>query len=171
MEPSKEDLVYIGAHLQSGDFLLYDSNGIFGRLIKFKRGERFTHVEIYVGDGKAVASRDGIGVGLYDLRLNGLAGVYRPDAKPNITEGMKWFQAVNGQPYDWVGLLSFAWAQLRGRENGAMFCSEFAVRFYRACQCELFSLGTDADAVSPEMLSYSPKIGEVWLRADKKKVH
>ena len=52
--------------LRSGDCLLYRATGLFGWLISIKTWSVVSHCEGYVGNGKAVASRDGVGVGLYD---------------------------------------------------------------------------------------------------------
>jgi hypothetical protein len=165
--------------LLPGDLLLYDRNGLFNKLIKFKRGEKYSHVEVYIGNSKTVGSRNGEGVARYDLRFDGLAAVYRPklSLELRIKQGLAWFDStdatgkklIDGQKYDWVGLLSFSFAKFQGRENNKMFCSEFAVRFLRACGVELFSRDTDADAVSPGMIPYSPAVDPVWLREDKQR--
>lgn len=153
-----------------GDILLYDHDGLFNKIIKFKRGEKYSHCEVYKGAKKSLASRNGLGVAEYDFNPNGLCAILRVPAKYELRmdQGLEWFKTVNGQGYDWVGLLSFAFAQFQGRENGKMFCSEFVMRFMRACGVELFARDTDADAVSPGMLIYSPRVTEVWVRKDKK---
>lgn len=160
---------FIKAQLLPGDILLFDHNGFFSRLIKFKRGERYSHVEVFKGGNKTLASRNGLGVAEYDLNVDGLAAVYRVKLKYalNMRQGLEWFKTVDGQGYDWMGLLSFAWAKYQGRENGKMFCSEFLMRFMRACGVDLFSRETDADAVSPGMVPYSDKVDPVWVREDK----
>jgi hypothetical protein len=167
MEPLNERL--IRSLLRPGDILLYDRPGFFGYIIKRKRGERYTHCEVAVDAEHTVASRDGIGVGKYSLRLDGLAAIYCTDEPLNLDAGLEWFKTVNGQKYDWIGLLAFTWAKFRGRSNNRMFCSEFVVRFMRACGVDLFNGEMDADAVSPEMLSYSPRVRSVWLRKDKRR--
>lgn len=169
------------ARLQPGDILLFDRPGLFGTLIKLKRGEQYSHVEIYAGDGQTVASRNGIGVNQYPIDLNGLAAIYRPTnpAAFSFQKGMEWFTSkdsngkflIKGQGYDWIGLLSFTFAKFQGRNSGKMFCSEFVMRFYRHAGLELFSPITDADAVSPGMLPYSLELKPLWLRADKRTKH
>lgn len=160
--------------LLPGDILLFDRRGLFNYIIKLKRGEKFSHCENYIGGNDTVASRNGLGVARYALKLDGLAAIYR--VKPNIpldvTAGMKWFNStdatgrklIDGQKYDWVGLLSFTFAQFQGRENAKMFCSEFTMRFMRHCGIELFNSDTDADAVSPGMIPYSPILYPVWTQ-------
>lgn len=160
---------FILSLLRPGDILLYDTNSLFGLLIKFKRGEQYTHVEMYIGGNQSVASRDGEGVNRYDLRLDDLAAIYRTKGELRLDQGLTWFETVKGQKYDWVGLLSFAWAKFRGLNNNKMFCSEFITRMCRACGIELFNRDVDADAVSPELITYSDEVFEIWLRKDKRK--
>jgi hypothetical protein len=162
---------FILSLLRPGDILLYDTHSLFGYLIKVKRGEKYTHIEVYIGDNKSVASRDGVGVGKYDLRLSDLAAIYRTKGELRLEQGMEWFKTVEGQKYDWLGLLSFAWAKFRGLNNNKMFCSEFVTRFLRACGIEPFNRDVDADAVSPELITYSDQVFEVWLRKDKRKTN
>lgn len=171
------DEKFIKKLLLPGDILLYDRNGFFNKLIKLKRGEKYSHVEVFVGGDTTVASRNGEGVARYAFRMDGLAAIYRtaPGLELRIDQGLKWFDAtdaqgkklIDGQKYDWVGLLSFTFAKFQGRENHKMFCSEFVVRFMRACGVELFSHDTDADAVSPGMLAYSPNVFPVWVKKEK----
>lgn len=170
-EVEKLEEKFLRTLIQPGDTLLYDTNGFFGKLIKFKRGEKYTHIELFVGGDRDVGSRDGEGVNNYPLRVNDIAAIYRSIEPMNLEAGLAWFETVKGQTYDWFGLLSFAWAKLRGKENGKMFCSEFWVRFMRACGVEPFNAAVDADAVSPEMATYSDKMSPVWLRQDKRKVN
>lgn len=156
--------------LRPGDILLFDRQGIFNFIVKLKRGEKYSHVEIYIGDGKVFASRNGKGVNLYPVDYSGLKAIYRVTESFDLAAGIRWFfskelnlkgeivDAIRGQGYDWFGLLSFTWAKFQGRENRKMFCSEFVVRFFRMCGVWLFSKITDADAVSPGMIPYSPRV-------------
>jgi hypothetical protein len=170
---------FLNALLLPGDVLFYDKPSFFNRLIKLKRGEKYSHCEVFEGGDGTYASRNGVGVGRYYLSMEGLAAIYRmKDCKDfELEKGVAWFWSkdatgryiVNGQGYDWVGLLSFSWAKFQGRENHKMFCSEFVVRFFEACGVPLFAADVDADAVSPGLITYSPKLFAVWLRADKKK--
>lgn len=135
--------------LEPGDVLLYRGDGVFSRLIQMKTWSRVSHCEAYVGEGASVASRDGIGVGCYPLRTAGLAAVLRPIAPFDRAAALAWFHTVDGQGYDWVGLLAFFAARWQGRENRRMFCSEFLTRFQRAGGIEPFTPDTDADAIAP----------------------
>lgn len=170
-EEVKVDEKFIKKLLLPGDILLFDRGGLFSAIIKFKRGEKYSHVEIFDGGDHTWASRNGIGVNYYPLDLNGIAAIYRTRKPLDLVKADAWSETVEGQGYDWVGLLSFAWAQFQGRENGKMFCSEFVTRFCRAGGVNLFSAETDADAVSPGLIPYSEEVFPVWIRKDKKSEH
>lgn len=147
-----------------GDVLVYRGNGWFSRLIQIKTWSRYSHVEIYDGRMKSVASRDGVGVGRYDVRLDGLAVVLRPIGPFNYRRARVWFTAVDGQPYDWLGLLNFGFAKRQGTENGRMFCSEFATRYLRAGGLDPFN-GYDADGIAPSEFVKSLAFTHVWKEA------
>lgn len=153
-----------------GDCLLYKQTSIrrsllgwiFGWIIRFKTTSYFCHCEIYDGENKSLASRDGKGVGRYWLRLEELAEVRRPSAKDfNHDTGSRWFNTVEGQKYDWKGLLCFTLAVKQGATD-RMFCSEFATRFYRVSGLEPFNPDKDADTIAPEQLHQTPKLTTVW---------
>lgn len=135
----------------SGDVLLYARSGVYSRLIQIKTWSRVSHCEVvaeYGSHPSVVASRNGVGVGEYALDLNGLYAVVRPVVPFDVHAALQWFDTVNGQGYDWLGLLAFFSAQRQGRENGKMFCSEFSTRFLRAGGVDPFN-GADADAIAP----------------------
>lgn len=115
--------------LLPGDVLLYKRRGKFGWIISFVSNSSIAHVEVYEGDGKSVASRDGKGVNRYPLRLDGLAYVLRP-ASFDLLSATKWFEAVQGKKYGWIDLANFAMPDLVVDSEG-MFCSEFAVGYLR----------------------------------------
>lgn len=143
--------------LEPGDVLLYSRRrSLVGLIISTKTWSIFTHVEVYVGQGKVVASRNGIGVGCYSFDPDGLAAVRRPIAPFYESEAMDWFEKVNGQGYDWLGLLSFFAAKHSDHAGTRQFCSEFATRFLRHGGVEPFQLDTDADAVPPSYFAVSP---------------
>lgn len=147
--------------LQKGDILLYAGKGFAARVIQMKTWSRISHCEIYVGDNTSFASRDGIGVGAYPLRTEGLAAVMRPREPLDLVAGSLWFQTVNGQKYDWLGLLAFASAKFQGRDNNRMFCSEFLARFIRRCGLNIFN-GYDADGIAPGEFLKSDLLERVW---------
>lgn len=147
--------------LRVGDVLLYSGTGLFSRLIRLKTWSKYSHVEVYVGDGESVASRDGIGVGLYQIRLDQLRAILRPSSDFRAVDALKWFASVEGQGYDWSGLFAFTAAKWQGRENGKQFCSEFATRFLRAGGVDPFN-GYDADGIAPGEFRKSPALTLVW---------
>ena len=119
----------IPTDLQAGDVLLYNSGDITDAIIRWKEGDPDTaHVEVYIGNGKSVASRNGIGVkDVYDFRPAGLVHVrrlriadrfapgppglriengadgqqQRDDAAFDLEAAMTWFAKVKGAPYGW----------------------------------------------------------------------
>lgn len=149
-------------NLRPGDVLLYSGGGLFSRLIQMKTWSRYSHCEVYDGDGFSMASRDGIGVGRYFLRIDGLRVILRPLPKFDADAAREWFACVNGQPYDWFGLLSFFSAKRQGRRKWKMFCSEFAVRYLRAGGVEPFNKAADADGIAPGELLKSSTLIVVW---------
>jgi hypothetical protein len=139
--------------LLPGDVLLFNRDGFYNRIIRIKTWSRVSHVEVVASGGPSpmtVASRNGQGVGYYKLDSHGLYCVLRPrsDLVFNQSDAWKWFLTVNGQGYDWLGLLAFASAKFQGKENGKMFCSELACRYLRAGGIDPFR-GADADAIAP----------------------
>lgn len=146
--------------LQPGDCLLYRAKGVFGWLIALKTWHSIAHCEAYIGNGRSVASRDGIGVGVYDTRLSELRYVMRP--KPGTFSQPlalnTFYRKYQGQGYDWLGLLRFAWrAEVSAtRFNNKQFCSEFLTRYYRAGGLEPFNEAEDADAIAPFQFATSP---------------
>lgn len=135
--------------LKAGDCLLYWEKGLVDWLISVKTGGWCAHIEIYDGNGMSVASRNGIGVNRYALRLGGLIAVRRPKTCFDWQGGEKWFGgAARGQGYDFKGLLCFYLAVKQGSPN-KMFCSEFALRRYRHSSFQPFNPDQDADRTSP----------------------
>ena len=145
-----------------GDLLLYSGKGVFSRIIQIKTWSKISHCEVYDGLGWSVASRDRIGVGRYQLRIDGLAAVLRPKGIFKPSRAHAWFRTVDGQKYDWIGLLSFMDAKRQGKENWRQFCSEFAVRYLRAGGIEPFTSYTDADSVAPGEFLKSQAFTKTW---------
>lgn len=119
--------------LLPGDVLLYSGTGPLSRYIRWRTSSRFSHCEVFDGDGHTVASRDGIGVGRYPLRTSQLSLVLRlHDSVPfDLRAARAWADTVMGQGYDFWGLTSFTIAEWQGRENQKQFCSEFGARYFR----------------------------------------
>jgi hypothetical protein len=155
---------------QPGDVLLFSRQGFYNRLIQIKTWSRVSHCEVIAMGGPllahpmAVASRNGQGVGYYALDLTGLYCVLRPTVPFDAKAAWEWFLTVNGQGYDWLGLLAFTSAKLQGRENGKMFCSEFSTRYLRAGGVDPFN-GYDADGIAPSEYLKSPLLQRIGIEA------
>lgn len=149
--------------LRPGDCLLYSPTGIFGLIISLKTWHKIAHVEVYIGEGWAAASRDGKGVGIYPLRTSQLCCILRPKDKFDINSALLWYLTVRGQKYDWFGLLRFAWRSkvVPNSLDNRMFCSEFVTRFYRAGDFDPFSPETDADEIAPFQFLTSPEFDSI----------
>lgn len=144
--------------IEPGDCLLYRPKGVVGWIIATKTWHKIAHVEVYIGNGKSVASRDGIGVGLYDWRKAELCAVLRPNTQFQLVPALDIFnRKYRGQGYDFMGLLRFGMRAPvdKVRFNNKQFCSEFVTRFYRAGLLDPFN-GEDADAIAPFEFGLSP---------------
>lgn len=139
--------------MRPGDVLLYSGSGFFSRIIKIKTFSHISHCEVYDGHGMSVASRDGVGVGRYPVRFRDLVYVLRPGSPFDVLKARRWFKTVDGQGYDWIGLLAFVSAKYQGRSNRRMFCSEFSTRYLRSGGFEPFGVQHgkpyDADGIAP----------------------
>jgi hypothetical protein len=122
-------------YLSPGDTLLYRPQGLFGFFIAAKTWHKIAHVEVYDGQKQSLASRDGIGVGRYPVRLSQLAYVLRPRRRLDLAAGRAWFDTMNGKPYGWLDLVSFV--GLPAIAPGIV-CSPFAAGFYRASGWNVF---------------------------------
>ena len=150
------------AILQPGDAILYFKNSFFGWMIALKTWTKVAHVEIYRGNNTSFASRDGLGVDQYRLRLDGVAAILRPKTSLDFATADLWFQSyAKGQPYDWLGLLCFTLTRRRGEKN-KMFCSEFATRYYRKAGLVPFNPQWHADRVPPSFFLVSPAFYVLW---------
>jgi hypothetical protein len=133
---------------QPGDCLIYRPTGFFGWAIAVKTWHRWSHVEAVEVPGKtAVASRDGKGVNRYPFRQSELGMVVRPGPAFTFAKAMAYFETVQGQPYDFWGLMSF-YRTKAAKTNGRQFCSEFLTNFYRAGGCNPFH-GEPAEVIPP----------------------
>lgn len=155
--------------LEVGDCLIYTGLSFFDILIRLKTWSYSCHVEIYVGGGKSVASRNFKGVDIYPLRLEGLYKVRRVNplyGKFDKEKAMQWFYSkAQGQAYDLIGLLSFVYAGWSGDPN-KMFCSEFATRAYREGTIWVMADDWDADHTAPAQLEQTPALLTTWTCKD-----
>lgn len=156
--------------LRSGDVLLYSGRGIFSTLIKLKTWSSISHVEIVGYDPTtSYASRDGIGVGTYDVRRHDLVMVVRPRRRVRV-EAMRSFHERCCEPpqkYDYWGLLRFF--NFKSPKHDRQFCSEYAVRLLRAGGIIPFAEDCDADSVPPGWFAICPPsiMWVTWRRAEK----
>lgn len=140
--------------------MLYRPVGLFGYLIAIKTWHSISHCEMYIGNGRSVASRDGIGVGDYPVRYSQLAYIMRPNVPFDLDAALAKFRSVyQGQGYDWKGLLRFASrAEVHPeRFRNKQFCSELLTRLCRDghMKPDPFN-GDDADAIAPFEFAESP---------------
>ena len=129
--------------LHPGDVLLYRPTGIFGWVIATKTWHQVGHCEIYLGAGVSVASRDGLGVGIYPLRTADLATVCREAPRTcayggethtfplrfDLAKALAWYRIQPAQPYGWLDLLQFVGLNI---DSKGIVCSPFATEFLRA---------------------------------------
>lgn len=131
--------------LKPGDCLLYHPKGIFGRIIQVKTWHDVSHCEVYAGNGTSYASRDGIGVDKYPVRLTELAWVLRPTVPLDLGTAFAWADSMKGTPYGWLDLLAFVGLPVH---FGGIVCSAFVTRLYRMGKWLLFPTD-DASAIAP----------------------
>lgn len=122
--------------LRPGDVLLYPASSLFGKLIALKTWHSISHVEVFIGAGESVASRDGKGVARYSARLGDVKHALRPTQPVDLSAALRWFNAnAAGQPYGWFDLLAFVGVT---KDGPGMVCSSFATQFLRAGGLPIF---------------------------------
>jgi hypothetical protein len=161
----------VAPYPRRGDVLLYSGRSAMSWVIRVKTWSRFSHVEIMDTNEHAIASRDGIGVGRYPIRIDQLAGIYRPLRPLDFASADAWFETVKGQGYDWIGLLNFAVAKWQGSDNPKQFCSEFAARYLRRAEAPLLKFDdlpifndVDADGIAPGEFPKQTCLRRYWVR-------
>lgn len=137
-----------------GDHLLYSRPGFWSKTIKIKTWSNFSHVEVYLGEGKSFSSREKIGTGIFGLAKDFVC-ILRPTDIIYMDIAVKWAEKVSGQSYDYLGLLRFF--TLGKQSEDKQFCSEAVTRFDRMGNFDPFAKHYDADLVSPGMFYSSPK--------------
>jgi hypothetical protein len=154
--------------LRPGDVLLYKATSVYGRIIAVKTWHPIAHVEVYVGNGFSVASRDGQGTGQYPVRTSDIAVVCRPPNSFDLGAARRWFLAQPHRDYGWLDLLQFTGWNVN--TNGVV-CSPFATEFLRAGHFDPFN-GEPAPKIAPfefalvdEMQIYPVLKGEICRAA------
>lgn len=146
--------------LLPGDVLLYRPTSFFGWAIRIKTGSPVSHVEVYVGGGESVASRDGIGVNRYPLRTSALTHVLRPNVPFDLPAALYWFAQHKGEPYGILDLLDFFSLNVDGP---GMVCSPCATSFLRAGGVHVFG-GFPAIRISPRDFLTSELLQDVTVQ-------
>lgn len=146
--------------LEPGDILLYSGKSIWSWTIKVKTWSDISHVEIFLGEGKTFSSREKQGVNIYDFTSENLVVVLRPNDSIDIGKLLTFARAVQGQKYDYWGLLRFF--KLGKQSQDKQFCSESVTRACRFAGFKVFAEEYDADLVSPGMFLSSPHCDVVW---------
>lgn len=148
----------VTTRLRPGDTLLYGPVGFFGWLIKFHTGGPCAHVEVYMGNGQTIASRDGAGVNRYPLRLAQLVTVLRPTRPFNADAAWFWFDwHGKGQKYGWADLLNFCGYRVNAP---GMVCSPCATYVLRAGGVPVFGT-VEAEHIAPNDFLLSELLTDV----------
>lgn len=168
----KNLITNIPGELMPGDILLYGSASVTDKLIEFKEGDPDTaHVEVYVGSGISVASRNGIGVNSYQFRTSGLVHVRRPTGVFVREYAWPWFLQVKGAPYGWGDIKATldlveepedAWTQPAILMQTGMDCDHFAAVFLWKGMCGQFDVTFDFRKLTPRDFKLAITSQPVW---------
>lgn len=151
--------------LNPGDCLLYSGTSFWSWVIRIKTWSKISHVEVYDGSDRSLASRDGRGVDRYPVRWKNLVAILRPKGieQQGMDMGKQWFETkARGQAYDWIGLLCFSLAVSQGSRY-KQFCSEFANRFYKHAGFTAFHPDWPSDKIAPGQFLTSPNFDWIWI--------
>lgn len=168
-------IMFNPAHLRPGDHLLYGAHDFTGWLTGLKTWSPAVHIEIDVGKGKSVASRNGLGVELYDYRPGQLIAVLEPRQTINLDKALRWFNepfdhaeciGVRGRPYGWLDLLRFFNVR---RDTPGWICSQFACLFDHAGDFHPFNDEYANGSVAPGDFFLSNAFAWKWVHPDARK--
>ena len=167
--------------LQPGDILLFAPSSFFGYAISWLTAGRVSHVEIYKGGGISYASRDGIGVDEYPLRVSGLYQVLRSRPRLNMGAMAIEFKKHKGHAYDygtivkficfgrvpkWVGMMGTTARVLSfgkvGWKSHAEVCSEIGAFLLRASGLSNIFGSVREDEVSPRDYQKQPDLYRIY---------
>jgi hypothetical protein len=156
------------AILKVGDVLFYTPSDLVGYIIGIKTWTWLSHVEVYIGGGKAIGARLK-GVNIYDLRVDKhLVYVRRPVMNGHGEfDPMKALGAVAstlGTPYDIGSFEAFFNPWSRNRHS-ARICSTNVAAYLKGGGCEVFNPDLDPDDISPAQLWQTPHLKTIWTRA------
>ena len=156
--------------LQTCDIFVFEGGGIFGKLIKWKTGEPYTHCGIYVAKDTIMEA----GVNGVVTDGNGYLKNTKWLRYPNLTDTQKKYilrNALNyqGKGYDFIQVLlglfrNILW-RLPFNNSTRVNCSEFVARVFEDSGLPLGDKTTnpfwDLDFVTPGDIANSKKLKEV----------
>lgn len=162
--------------LKPGDYLLYGAHDFTGWLTGLKTFSPAVHVEVYAGNGQSVASRNGLGVDMYDFRPGQLIAVLRPNQPFDFAAAMAWFnqpyradvvEGVRGRPYGWLDLLRFF--NICVKNSPGWICSQFGTLLGNAGAFNPFAKQYASGTIDPGDYFVSPCFDWVWVEAKARK--
>ena len=133
------------SNLLPGDVLLYKAIGFYGHIISLKTWHPIAHVEMYIGDYESIASRDGLGTGIYPWRLSELVKVCRPIQPFDLKLALYCAKQWGHQPYGWKDLLQFAGWNV---QSPGIVCSPYITKVSRWGNLDPFN-GEPAEKIAP----------------------
>lgn len=149
--------------LEPGDVMLYSPSDVVGLLIALKTWTWLSHVEVYIGQGKAISARPQ-GVNVFGERIDKhLVCVRRPLIMEPFNKENAW-KAVSpmlGMSYEWTAFESFfnPWCKHR---HASRICSSVVTVYLRGGGCEPFNPDMSADDVSPAQLWQTSGLITIW---------
>lgn len=133
--------------LQVGDILLYNTKWSFvDWAIRTRTWSDVAHIEISLGNGTSVACRNGIGVGKFLHRREGLVKVRCLASSFDLGAAMSWFNTVDKTNYGWTDLFRFYGININTK---GMICSTFADLFLLNGGIQCFAKDYPSEIVSP----------------------
>ncbi len=154
---------------EPGDICLYDTPGdLADDLIKILGGD-VAHVEVFrrrtgEGDFFSWACRNGIGVGTYEFRADGLCYILRPPAGLfDPVKAQAYFETVNGEGYSWDEIAAFAHLPQLGLSGpNSLICSIFANRLELLAGVRCFPTTLDDRCIAPFDFRKVLGLKQVW---------
>jgi hypothetical protein len=133
--------------LQVGDILLYNTKWSFvDWAIRTRTWSDVAHIEISLGNGTSVASRNGIGVGKFLHRREGLVKIRRLVLPLDFGAAMNWFTTVDKTNYGWTDLFRFYGINVSTK---GIICSTFADLWLKSGGIQSFAEDYPPEIVSP----------------------
>ncbi len=147
--------------LLPGDILLYADHSFVDWCIKLRCWSDVAHVEIYLENGLSTASRNGLGVNFYPLRLDGLRYVRRPVVPFGLVAARTYAAKMRGTPYGYADLGRF---YLLNLPTKGLICSQYGDLLLRAGHVIAFAEDYPAGAVSPRDFRVTSLAKTIWAK-------